>query len=736
MSESTVNGGASAPFDLAASEQALASSSTVVRIAQLRVIDDLLAQNSDKAPIGPILGLLFRTHSYYQDRESRQAVQRCLSTVASSRTDSKALRPLVAALRLESQKNGIALSSAFVLAEWCGLLLQRLAGSPAWDDLASDILLADAELLNKCLQTPRKSLAQSAIVVTRRGFRKLFTPEESRNKSLTQAVEILTAKGAQPTAKHAPILGVIAGVSSRLSASKPVLESLKPKYYEFYVREIVGSRVAIPEHVASGLGDFFSDFSKLDEVEKDIIPAIEKGLLRSPEVILGGVLKPLVLSLPQSFDLSAILDTKLIKPLLSNTKSSNAVIRSGAVTAYRAIVTRSQDLKILEHVVDEIATPLKTGKVTSADHRILHAEMLEATPLSKTSAEKVLVAITTVAAKEGNEAALGAETSVFSRACTSVIANGSELTKPVLDVVTKGLAEKKLPSRRLWLLRVGQVLRDLVKAEPNASATSFVAAVVPKLLDTYNEVLSNAQPAAQNGIVAGAYIITALGPELQARFPDSPAYAAITKAAVPKEALSLGTKSSYLLNQRIYSKITAEDDLRWLCAALASIAPSLNAKTDHDVTVAWAEAMIYLVGVSSVPVKVQQDSAAALSRLFANSPSLIGKFVTDGLWSWLGQSQAKENEAKSGNENLVQVLKSICLEPEELKKLGGDVKKEDLEGLACALLVLSRRELIPRASWIELCLRMQLDPGELARQHEDDLVREISNRTSPSQKVS
>lgn len=612
--------------------------------------------------------------------------------------------------------------------------MQRLAGSAVWEDLGGDLLLADAELLDKCLQTPRKSLAHSALVVTRRGFRKLFAPEASREKTLTKAVEALTAKGAQPTAKHAPILGVIAGVSSRIAALKPILESLKPKYYEFYVREIIGSRAAVPEHVASGLGDFFSDFSKLEEVEKDVIPALEKGLLRAPEVILGGVLKPLVLSLPESFDLSKLLDTKLIKPLLSNIKSSNAVIRSGAVSAYRAIVSRCHDLKALEHVVDEIANPLKSGKLTSADHRILHAEMLEATPLSQASAEKVLTAVTTVAAKEGNEPALAAETSVFSQACTSVISNNSELPKTVLDVVTKGLAEKKFPSRRLWLLRTGQVLRELISTEPNSSATSFVAAVVPKLLDTYNEVLSNAASAAQNGIVVGAYIMTALGPELQARFPDSPVNAAITKASIPKEALALGTKSSFLLNNRIYSKIPAEDDLRWLCLALSSIAPNLNSKTDHNVTLAWAEAMIYLVGTSSLPVKAQQESATALSKLFANSPSLIGKFIVDGLWSWVSQSETKEKEAKSSKENLVQVLRTICLEPEELKKLGGEAKKEEIEVQACALLVLSRPELIPRASWIELCLRMQLDPGELARQYEDDLLREIGDRTSPSQK--
>ncbi|KAI9167300.1 eIF-2-alpha kinase activator GCN1 [Paramyrothecium foliicola] len=734
MSEPTTNGGiAQASLDLAEAERALASSSIPVRIAQLRTIDDFLAQDY-KSVTSPILGLLFRTHPYYQDRESRQAVQRCLSTLVSNETDAKAIRPLVAALRKESPKSGIALSSAFVLLEWCSLLMQRLAGSNVWNDLGADILLSHAELLEKCIQTPRKSLANSAVVVTRRGFRKLFAPEASRDQVLIQSVEALASKGAQPTAKHAPILGVIAGVSSRKADLKPILESLKPKYYDFYTREIIGSRTPVAEHIATGLNDFFSDFVSLEEFENVLVPALDKGLLRAPEVILSGVLKPLVLSLPENFDLSLTLETKLLKPLLSNVKSSNVAIRNGAVASFRVIVSRSKNVKALEHVVDEIANPLRTGKLTSADHRILHAEMLEATPLSQSSAEKVLAAVTAVAAKEGNEAALAAETMVFTEACISVLKNNSEVPKTVLDVVAKGLAEKKFASRRLWLLRSGQVLQELTHVEANPSIVSFIGVVVPKILDTFNEVTSNAQSAAQNGIVVGAYIITALAPELQARFPDSPVNAAIKKATISKSALSLGSKSSFLLNNRIFTKITAEEDLRWLCLALTSIAANLNDKTESEIILAWSEAMIFLVAASNVPVKTQQYAAMALSKLYAREPRLIGRFILEGLWYWLSQSETKERDPKMGNENLIQALKTICLEPEELQKLGGVANRKDLELQACLMLVLSRPELIPRASWIELCLRMQLDPGELAREYQDDLLQEVGARTSPSQK--
>jgi hypothetical protein len=53
----------------------------------------------------------------------------------------------------------------------------------------------------------------------------------------------------------------------------------------------------------------------------------------------------------------------------------------------------------------------------------------------------------------------------------------------------------------------------------------------------------------------------------------------------------------------------------------------------------------------------------------------------------------------------------------------------------CSLLVLAKPQLIPRASWIDLCLKVELDPGELAKKYEEPLVQEIVGRTGFGEKV-
>ncbi|KAF4480172.1 translation activator GCN1 [Fusarium agapanthi] len=729
--------GAPAPLDMAAVKQALSSSSTAVRITQLRTIEDKLAQKSlDSASITRLLPLLFGTYAFYVDRQSRLSVQKCLIALISFGADSKTIALLITALRKESQKPGIAPTNAFVLVEWCSLFMQHLDDSQ-WEQFATDIILADADALEKCHQpVSRKSVTHSAIIVTRRGLRKLFSSNELSEKRLSASVDVLTAKGAQSTSRNAVLLGVIAGVSARKDHLRPVLDSLKPRYYDFFTREIMGSRTSVPEHLVLGLGDFFASFATLEEISKELIPALEKGLLRAPEVILGGVVTPLVRCLPENFDLSKILEQNLLKPLLSNAKSTNATIRAGSLDAFSALVNKSGDTASLEKVINEVATPLKSGKLASPDHRVLHAQMLQTAPLSKASADQVANAVAVIAAKEGNESALAAETSALAKAVSFLLTNDAEVPKSVLESVTKGLTEKKIPSRKYWLLRVGGILQTLNEAQSVSSAmTAFVDAVIPKLIITFTEVTSNAASAAQNGLIVGAYILTAVSTHINRVLPGSAADSSLAKASVTKQSLSLDPKSSFLLSPRIYSKITADEDLKWFSRALNSIFQGLGKGAENQVALAWSEAIIHLVTAQSVPATVQQETSKTLSSLYARSPKLVSGFIIAGLWDHLKHSGSPDKDPSSGAHNLVQVVKAICLTPSDIEKSGETINTEDLEAQANNLLVLARPELIPRANWIDLCLRMELDPGNLVKKYQDELVTEIENQTSFSQKV-
>ncbi|KAG5928579.1 hypothetical protein E4U42_000387 [Claviceps africana] len=694
---------ASLGLDLAATAQALSLSSTSARIAQLHHVDEAIRRKAlDESTTSAVLKLLFATHAFYRDRDSRLAVQKCITSAIKAGATAETLLPLARAMRVETQKPGIAKSNAFVLTEWCSLFMQHVSHE-VWEQLGNEVLLASADAVEKSSQSGcRSGLTRSAIGVTRRGFRRLLSLPDTREHRLSMAVTTLTTKGSHPTAKNAVILGIIAGVCARQVALKPLLEALKPKFYEFYSREIVGARNALPDHVSSGLADFFNTFATIEDVETSLVPAIEKGLLRAPEVVLAGVLKPFVSSLPDNFDLSTTLHSKLLKPLLLNIKSSNPIIRGGAISAFRAIVVKCSDLQVLEHIVDEIATPLATGKLPAAEHKILHSEMLQCTPLSSRSAAKVLISLSTVSAKEGNEAALAAETSALAHAAIMTLKEGGDLPKPVVDAVAKGLADKKPASRRLWLLRTGAILRSCEAVTATSGLTAFADAVTPKLIANLQEVMANAATAAQNGLVVGAYILTALSPAMMQQFPDSSTRAALSKASIPSHALSLAAKQSFLLNPRVYSKVSAEEDLQWLSQALFSAAQTFDNESNADVTLAWAEAYIYLISGPSATPKTQQEAVQSVSRLYVKQPEVISGFITNGLWKHFKLDDAKEKDVGIVESNLIHVLRAICLDPHEISSLGGSISPDVLETQACSILVLSRPELIPRSSWIDV----------------------------------
>ena len=667
-------------------------------------------------------------------------MQNCLVSIISSGLDPDLFAPFVTALAQESQRPGIAPAIAFVLVEWCSLLTQHLAETPQWGRFGAQIVQSHAYVLERCVgPTAKPGVSHSAIIITRRGLRKLFSLEGSRGEQAVEgAVSLLAAKGVQSASRNAPYLGVIAGVSSRLPAAKPVLEKQKNQYLSFYAREIIGSKTSVPKHIAAAFFDFFLDFASLEDVQKEIVPALEKGLLRAPEVVLCDILGPLVSSLPKSFDLSEILAKNLLKPILSSSKSSNAAVRSGVASSFNALCSRTQPSDALDKALDEILVPLKSGKLTSVEQRLLYAQLLEKAPFSDAKVEQVASGLATVAAKEGNESCLQAETSTLALCCVRL---GLNIPKAIIDSFVKGLADKKIPSRRIWILRTAQVLGAAMEDDALAKAVpQFAEATLPKLLDSYNEVLKNPLSASQNGLVVAGYVITAVAPWLDGRLENAAAKTALSKVSIPKDCLSVEPKPSFLLNPRIYSKLTAEDEFRWLSRALLLLPNALLRGMAPSAALAWAEAVIFLACSSTVPPKVSKETRDKLSAVHATDPTTISTLIIDGLWHWLKSIELAEKESaavfsKSEEDALHPVLRSICLSPEAAEALGQETDTEQLDRQLCALVVLGRPELVGGAGWIDLCLKAHRDPGDLARKNEDALINTIVEATSVDQKV-
>lgn len=646
-------------------------------------------------------------------------------------------------IRREVPKPGIATSNAFVLLEWCSLLMQNLAGTPQWDRFGKDILGATADALDKCCSPASKpGVVRSALVIARRGFRTLISVPETREKVIFEAVQTLSTKAAHPIPKNASMLGVIAGVCSRKADAEPILAKQKSHYFTFYTREIIGSKTPLPKHQAAGLGDFFSAFMTPEEFEKEIVTPLEKGLLRAPEIVLNDLVTPLINSLPKDWDLSKVLQGHLLKSLLSNIKSSNVIIRTGAVTVFRIIADRCHDAGLMEQVADEIITPLKGGKLASADHRVLHCEMLLAMPMSGSIAAKIAANLPVPIAKEGNEAALTAETSALSRAINTLMADGTEVPKAAIDAYTKGLADKKLPSRRIWVLNTGEILNSFASGSTRTpDFVKFAESALPPLFDTYKDVLANPIKASQDGTITAAYVVSSVAPLILQDGSSDKLSALSKKFSISDQCLEAVPKLSFLLHPRVYTKVVGDDDARWLFRALTAVAPSLPEDATSNISSAWSHAFLYLICSTTITPQLRRAAAEALTAVYLGSPGKVAKILVHGLWTWIQAVETGDKEsaavlAKIDNSNLHIVLRSICVTAADFEKAGKTPDQAQLEEQMCSFLVLARPQLVPRATWIDLCLRLGLDPGTVAKNHEDALLEEVVKRSEFSQPVS
>lgn len=685
--------------------------------------------------------ILFDTYPLYIDRPSRQAVHQCLRAVAASPIAEELVGGTAKFLLAESAKSSVAAANVFSLVEWCSILLQEFgARENLWKKHGLQVVAADALLLETCLgSASRDGLKNSALVVTRRALRRVFKNESIGKDAIQSSIAALTAKGNAPTARNAVFLGVIAGVCSRIPAAEPVLAEKKKDYYTYYVREIVGSKTVLPKHITNGLHDFFSVFTTLEDLQKEIIPPVEKALLRAPEVVLNELLAPMLRSLPQGLDLSEVLQKNLLKPLLSSVKSTNATIRAGSLSTFEAIAARSADDQVLDKVADEVLNPLKQGKVTVAEQKTIHAQMLISLKSSEALAKKIPVGLGPVAIKEPNEVAVGAETRAISKHLAFSLTTGGSVEAAVTDSFVKGLGDKRLPVRRLWALRIGELLWTLDEEQTRqAGVVSFVQAVVQKLFDSWQEVIKNPIPAVQSGLVTVAYIATAFGLSKWNKVEDEKIKAALTKASVVKNVMMAEPKPSFLLNHRVYSKLTTEEDLAWGLRALASVTETIaEGKEDPPIEESWSQAFLYFTSAAGIAPSVRQEAIRSLSQAYARYPARIAHIIINGLWQWRRNVELNEKDtaaitSKTGNDELYLALRAICLTPEEQKALEAVVDDSTLRSQLINLLVLARPQLLPRVSWIDTCLKTGVDPGELVKSELDRCMETIINATKVS----
>ncbi|KAL2811203.1 armadillo-type protein [Aspergillus granulosus] len=711
--------------DLESLRAVLFSSSTSRRTRALSDLREKIGSDLPENARQPILEILLKTLSRYIDRPSRQAVQQCLRSLLKAPVPADDLKFLVQKLQVEASKSSLDAGSALVLLEWCSILLQILrSDSETPLSVVLDVIALNARALETCLAVPPKPAVKvSALRVTRRALRAVFSSTWG-DDAIHQSVQRLTSDAATGQ-KNAPFIGVISGVCARLQGKKSVLEADKKAIITYYIKELVSSKSAPPSHIASGMSDFFEAFVTYEDVTSEIVPPLEKSILRSPEVVFSGLVPSLFSSLPDDIDLSEVLHTRLLKHLLSSMKSNNPSIRKGALESFISILSKSKTESLLLKIVGEVIGPLKTQKITSPEHRATYAQALAAVAPIADISKEIVQGFVPVFARESNEPALEQEIKAFSKHLSHLISSKIKISDDVTNAIIKGAADKKIPFRRLWQLNVGEAVwqaESTTLASPEVEP--FVTKFLAKLKEIFKEVSSNPLPSAQNGALFTAYVYLALF----GRLSGLENFDQAGWEEIVSQSLALQPKPSFLLNPKAYSKLASQAEVQWAVRTLAAV-PSASkfGEAEAQAKVAWAEAFIYTITAPGLHSGFRDESVRALSKVHQKDIKAVGRLVLDSLWAWILAFRTGEKESapiSAGPESeryLHLVVKAICPSASE----SSDETRASLKAQLIDTLVLGRPELIPNVSWIDLCLRTGTDPGDLVREFPDNCMKQL-----------
>ncbi|MCJ1310876.1 hypothetical protein MMC25_004544 [Agyrium rufum] len=703
----------------------LQASSTSRRKAELKSLEEkAIGEEIPEESLSQLLSLLFKTYPYYRDRGSRIAVQRCLTAIL--QRSEACFSDFVRLLGSECSKRTIAPANTFVLTEWASLGIQLSAKTAkTWRQYGKDLVYANAQVLELCmLPGTRESIQKSALVISRRALRAVFKNEEIGETAVTSVVDQLSQKN--PLGARAAIyLGVVAGVCSRLPSRKGALEARKEAYFSFWVREIIGSKSTVPQHIAEALGDFFANYISDDDFTTSVVPPVEKALLRSPEVVLNDAIRPVIRSLAKSLDLTDVLANRLMKPLVANLKSTNATIRDGAIATFAAIAERCKDEAGLKKISLDVLTPLKGSKIPAADQRALHARLLQSLPTNLGASSTIVDMLPDVISKEPNETALSQEVTALVRHFTYLLESDQcENPNKVASIFHKGLQNKSAGSQRIFAIGAGEISWSMSSSKAQSDSTiKFNEAIIPILLSSFRDIQANPIPCIQSGTIIIAYITISCFEYFKKNVNDQSLVKALQSSKVLEAVLSDSAKLSVLLSPRVYTKLSSNHDLQWAIRSLRACYDALRSNSKYSsASSAWIQAVLYFSTASSVPVDLRNRSINEIGNMHRLEAKFIGPLVLTGIWSWLcdlstGTKDTAAIAAQSRSSHLYQVINTITPPKSAQSQVNGELQdyEDTMETQLGKMLVLCRPELLPQCNWIDLCLRAGCDPGQMVR---------------------
>ncbi|GAA5981477.1 hypothetical protein JCM10908_004121 [Rhodotorula pacifica] len=729
-------------------------------LAQLRTYAS--KPSLEASQVQDIVRLLLPTVPRYQDAASRQAVLAVVSALLardyaagntasegeapSSSSAANGDRKLASALTaglikwLESEtakveKSG-ATSTRLALLGWAATIYASVPAESALEDaLFLSLATSLSSLLNVVLDesaAAKETVRKSALVVTRRAVR-------TRHEAIPRLVRTLTAAKADPSFRHAPLIGLAIDVALRLrdpkgkkDVGKGYVDELKDVVRAYYLAAVVPSKIVPPRQVVGAFTDFLGATVTPETATSTYLPAFEKALNRFAEPALV-TLEAFVAAVPViAKGDDTTLQQRLAPAVLASAKSTSAPTRAAVIRLFATMYASGDEAALLP-IAEQVYTPIGQGKTTSADHRTTLYTLLAAFPPSAKLSPEISSTVLGALAKETTEHTVVAMSRALSVHMPQALLADAAVPAPQAAALVKMMADTKPVLRRLAQVMVGNVFWALRQsdAEANEAEKAFATALWPGFeasLKTVTTSMLNSPSGPLEGYVAIA-VLKSRAHKWQVKKIDDAMAANVTLQTLGQT----GAKPNFFLYDKVWRKATTPEDGTWLAHALEAYFTRDEEKiaTDETIRAGFAAALIHLAteGASHTVRELVADFVRSAN---AHSPQLLHLALRDGVRAWLVQQEKAKATAKpvtaAAAEDAVtpvdvaprlrQLLYALASFDDELEE---PVREELLVQLA----VVSHH---PRLSttegslWVELLMKARLAPDALIDRRLDSLL--------------
>ncbi|KAF9479098.1 ARM repeat-containing protein [Pholiota conissans] len=621
-------------------------------------------------------------------------------------------------------------SDLFVLLSWsCGLYTVCVKHNPdfpksnPWRALIGSLALVLDMLTESSKAKP--SLKKGGLVRTRRALR-------SAGKNVPDVIETLLSitKTHPSPSRMVELLGVAVSVLIRLKhvPEEPVErlpQELKDGIIALYTTNILMAKSSLPEHTLTTFNDFISTFITVDDFTKTIAPTIEKALLRSPEYSL-----PVVTQFFSAYTHPLALDSfqKLLTQIISSAKSSNPTVRTNSINFFKALISRSDPAdphNLARAAVPELVSLPKSGKSAGPDHRVaLYTMLASVTPAADVSLP-IVQAITTLIAKEPHEGAAAILAASLAPHVVFLLREGS-VPADTIQLISKEMNSPKIAVRKSFVGLAGLIFTNDQTLLETENGLALAKALLPSFETCLKNVSSNPLNASGGPFEGYVALSVLLGPFSRSKKFD----AAISQNLAISVITTTSAKQSFLLWDKVYQKVTSEEDERWLLRAADAALQYFSHDLTKNETLRSQLGHVYVhLAIESLHPEIRRLVNVSVTDATVRAPKLTGRIIREAMSNFVARDpHAHKASSAAASEEHVSAwnkhgrLSALLLSAVSFAE---DVDSTIRENAAVDLIVLAHHHLIcgaDRQTWIDICQRARVDPYELINKYLNELL--------------